>query len=91
MISIAMQVALTMKRAYQRIWNDLSATAMSIATNIIMALIIGSVFYGTPDTTREQITWLSLIYGLATGGCCAKRPKKPAVTQFINFCSDLDL
>ncbi|KAF5011460.1 hypothetical protein FDECE_2425 [Fusarium decemcellulare] len=50
-ISLATQISLTTKRAYQRIWNDLSATATSISTNIIMALIIGSVFYDTPDAT----------------------------------------
>lgn len=50
-ISTAMQVKLTTKRAYQRIWNDVSATATSAVMNLILALIIGSVFYGTPDAT----------------------------------------
>ncbi|KAM0430113.1 hypothetical protein ACHAPT_006119 [Fusarium lateritium] len=50
-ISLATQIRFTTKRAYQRIWNDLSATATSVATNVIMALIIGSVFYNTPDAT----------------------------------------
>ncbi|KAF6803584.1 ABC multidrug transporter [Colletotrichum musicola] len=50
-ISMAMQVRLTTKRAYQRIWNDMSATATSAVINLVMALIIGSVFYGTPDST----------------------------------------
>ncbi|KAM5341482.1 hypothetical protein ACJ41O_014513 [Fusarium nematophilum] len=50
-ISLATQIRLTTKRAYQRIWNDLSATATSVITNIVMALIIGSVFYDTSDTT----------------------------------------
>ncbi|KXH25655.1 ABC-2 type transporter [Colletotrichum nymphaeae SA-01] len=51
LISLAMQVRLTTKRAYQRIWNDISATATAAVLNIILALIIGSVFYGTPDAT----------------------------------------
>ncbi|OLN81927.1 ABC transporter CDR4-like protein 4 [Colletotrichum chlorophyti] len=50
-ISMAMQVRLTTKRAYQRIWNDMSATASAAVINLILALIIGSVFYGTPDAT----------------------------------------
>ncbi|KAH0429411.1 ABC-2 type transporter [Colletotrichum camelliae] len=50
-ISMTMQVGLTTKRAYQRIWNDMSATATSAVINLMMALIIGSVFYGTPDST----------------------------------------
>ncbi|KXH37611.1 ABC-2 type transporter [Colletotrichum salicis] len=51
LISLAMQVRLTTKRAYQRMWNDISATATAAILNIILALIIGSVFYGTPDAT----------------------------------------
>ncbi|KAH8679388.1 ABC-2 type transporter-domain-containing protein [Ilyonectria robusta] len=51
MISLPMQVGLTTKRAYQRIWNDLSATATSAFISSVLALIIGSVFYGTPNTT----------------------------------------
>lgn len=50
-ISIGTQIRLTTKRAYQRIWNDLSATATTIVSNTIMALIIGSVFYNTADST----------------------------------------
>nr|CBL51483.1 hypothetical protein [Colletotrichum graminicola] len=53
-ISIAMQIRLTTKRAYQRMWNDISATATAAALNIILALVIGSVFYGTPDATAEK-------------------------------------
>lgn len=50
-ITVAMQVGLCTKRAYQRIWNNKSATATQVAMQIVLALIIGSVFYGTPDTT----------------------------------------
>lgn len=50
-ISLAMQVRLNTKRAYQRTWNDISATMIVTVVNTVMALIIGSVFYGTPDAT----------------------------------------
>ncbi|KAJ5970839.1 CDR ABC transporter [Penicillium vulpinum] len=50
-ISIPMQIKLNTIRAYQRLWNDAASTVSVIVTNIIMALIIGSVFYGTPDAT----------------------------------------
>ncbi|KAH6952434.1 ABC-2 type transporter-domain-containing protein [Ilyonectria sp. MPI-CAGE-AT-0026] len=50
-VSIAMQVKLCTKRAYQRIWNDKSATGTQAVIHVVMALIIGSVFYGTPDIT----------------------------------------
>ncbi|KAF4339011.1 ATPase [Fusarium beomiforme] len=52
-ISIATQIRLTTKRAYQRIWNDKSATATHVGTDVILALIIGSVYYGTGDGTAS--------------------------------------
>ncbi|THX78435.1 putative ABC multidrug transporter [Aureobasidium pullulans] len=51
MISVPMQIKLNTKRSYQRIWNDLPSTTSAIAVNVFMALIIGSIFYGTPDAT----------------------------------------
>ncbi|KAJ5753917.1 uncharacterized protein N7511_008070 [Penicillium nucicola] len=50
-ISVPMQIKLNTVRAYQRLWNDAASTVSVIVTNIIMALIIGSVFYGTTDAT----------------------------------------
>lgn len=50
-ISIPMQIRFNTKRAYQRIWNDISATMASTVVQIVMALIIGSIFFGTPNTT----------------------------------------
>ncbi|KAJ0161617.1 ATP-binding cassette transporter CGR1 [Colletotrichum tanaceti] len=51
LISMAMQIRLTTRRAYQRIWNDMSATVTAVVLNIVLALVIGSVFYGTDDAT----------------------------------------
>lgn len=51
LISIPMQIKLNTKRAYQRIWNDISSTLTTVLSQIILALIIGSVFYGTPDAS----------------------------------------
>ena len=50
-ISVAMQVRLNTKRAYQRIMGDMSATVIQIGTNVVLALIIGSVYFGTPAAT----------------------------------------
>ncbi|KAL7954954.1 ABC-2 type transporter domain-containing protein [Trichoderma compactum] len=50
-ISIPMQVKFNTKRAYQRIWNDVYATMASVVVQIVMALIIGSIFFGTPNNT----------------------------------------
>lgn len=51
MISVPMQIKLCTRRAYQRTWNDISSTLTMFVSQIIMALIIGSVFYGTPAAT----------------------------------------
>lgn len=51
LISIWMQIALNTKRAYQRIWNDISATLTQTVSQIVTALIVGSIFYGTPDAS----------------------------------------
>lgn len=50
-VSVPMQIKLNMKRSVQRIWNDKASTFTPIIGNIIMALIVGSVFYGTPDAS----------------------------------------
>lgn len=51
MVSVFMQIKLNTVRAYQRIWNDKSSTFTTVIGQIIMALIIGSIFYGTPNAT----------------------------------------
>lgn len=50
-VSIPMQVRMNAKRQWHRIWNDKASTITPLVGNIIMALIIGSVFYGTPNAT----------------------------------------
>ena len=50
-ISILMQVKQNTKRAYQRVWNDIFATLSHVFANLVLALIIGSIFYGNPDAT----------------------------------------
>jgi ATP-binding cassette subfamily G (WHITE) protein 2 (PDR) len=51
-ISVPMQIKLNTKRAYQRIWNDKASTITTIVVQMIMAFIVGSVFYGTPAATQ---------------------------------------
>ncbi|KAI9841997.1 MAG: hypothetical protein M1838_003324 [Thelocarpon superellum] len=50
-ISLPMQVKACTKRAYQRLWNDKTSTVTTIVGQIVMALIVGSVFYNAPNTT----------------------------------------
>lgn len=57
-----MQIRLNTKRAYQRIWGDRSALIAQAFAQLILALIIGSVFYGTPDGTVGFIAKGSTIF-----------------------------
>jgi ATP-binding cassette, subfamily G (WHITE), member 2, PDR len=53
MVSLPMQVKICTKRAYQRLWNDKASTLTVVLGQIIMALVVGSVFFGTPDNTNS--------------------------------------
>ncbi|QSZ33671.1 hypothetical protein DSL72_005242 [Monilinia vaccinii-corymbosi] len=52
-VSIIMQTKYCAKRAVQRLWNDKTSTVTTIVGQIAMALIIGSIFYNTPDNTAS--------------------------------------
>ncbi|KAJ6093557.1 hypothetical protein N7486_008846 [Penicillium sp. IBT 16267x] len=51
LLSIPMQIRLCTIRAYQRVLNDLPTAVSPLIVQLILALIIGSVFYNTPDTS----------------------------------------
>jgi len=51
--SIPVQIKYCTKRAYQRLWNDKASTLTVVLGQTIMALVVGSVFYGTPNNTNS--------------------------------------
>lgn len=53
LISTWMQIRLCTRRAYQRLWNDKVSTITTVIDQTVMALIVGSVYYGTPDATSS--------------------------------------
>lgn len=61
-ISIFMQIRLCMKRFYQRTWNDKTSTLTTVIGQVIMALIIGSIFYGTRDDTSSFFSKGSVLF-----------------------------
>ncbi len=83
-ISLLMQVRLCTKRAYQRIWNDISATGTQCFVQLTLALIIGSIFYGTPDATagfyaKGSVLFMAVLLNALTAiseisGLYAQRP-----------------
>lgn len=50
LLSIPMQIRLCTHRAYQRMVNDLPTALSPLFVQLILSLIIGSVFYNTPAT-----------------------------------------
>ena len=52
-LNFAQQTLLCTKRAFQLLWNDRSSTLTTILGTMMMALIIGSIFYGTPQSTAS--------------------------------------
>jgi len=57
-----MQVKLCTVRAYQRLWNDKASTISTVLGQIMQALIIGSVFYGTPLSTGSFFSKGSVLF-----------------------------
>lgn len=51
LLSIPMQIRLCTRRAYQRMLNDLPTALSPLVVQLVLSLIIGSVFYNTPDTS----------------------------------------
>lgn len=83
-ISVLMQVRFNTRRAYQRIWGDIASTATQAVLHIVMALIVGSIYYGHPNTTssfagRGAVIFLAVLFNALTSigeiaGLYAQRP-----------------
>ncbi|GCB22646.1 ABC transporter CDR4 [Aspergillus awamori] len=56
LLSVPMQIKLNTKRAYQRLWMDIQSTVSTVCGQIIMALIIGSVYYNAPNDTASFVS-----------------------------------
>lgn len=52
MIPLTSQIMLNTKRAYLRVWQDRASTITTCIAQVVQALIIGSMFYGTEDATQ---------------------------------------
>ncbi|CEI41683.1 ABC transporter CDR4 [Fusarium venenatum] len=61
-VSFPMQTALCVKRSVQQLWNDKGSTLTTLVGEIIIALVVGSIFYGTPDTTDAFFAYGSVLF-----------------------------
>jgi hypothetical protein len=84
LVSISMQVRLNIRRAYQRIWGDFASTGTQAGLNVVMALIVGSIYYGHSEGTssfggRGSVLFLAVLFNALTSigeisGLYAQRP-----------------
>ncbi|KAF4957807.1 hypothetical protein FSARC_11183 [Fusarium sarcochroum] len=51
LLSIPMQIRLCLKRAGQRLRNDKLTTVSTVMVQIVLSVVIGSIFYNTPHTS----------------------------------------
>ncbi|EWY89807.1 hypothetical protein FOYG_07462 [Fusarium oxysporum NRRL 32931] len=61
-ISFPMQTALCARRATQQLWNDKASTFTTLIGEIIIALVVGSIFYGTPETSDAFFSYGSVLF-----------------------------
>lgn len=84
LISVPMQVKLNVRRAYQRIWGDVASTATQAVLQLVIALIVGSIYFGSPNATsalqgRGAVLFLAILFNALTSigeisGLYSQRP-----------------
>ncbi|KAJ3462280.1 hypothetical protein MRS44_007066 [Fusarium solani] len=61
-VSFPMQTALCARRATQQLWNDKASTFTTLIGETIIALVVGSIFYGTPETSDAFFSYGSVLF-----------------------------
>lgn len=51
LLSIPMQIRLCLRRAFQRMRNDIPTTMSTVVAQVVLSFIIGSIFYNSPNTS----------------------------------------
>ncbi|KAJ5024425.1 hypothetical protein J3E73DRAFT_236676 [Bipolaris maydis] len=84
LISVPLQIKLNMRRAYQRIRGDIASTAVQGGLNVVIALIVGSMFHGQSSGTssfqgRGATIFLAILFSALTSigeiaGLYSQRP-----------------
>ncbi|KAB8235266.1 ABC-2 type transporter-domain-containing protein [Aspergillus alliaceus] len=62
LLSIPMQIRLCVRRAYQRLRNDLPTAMSTVIVQTVLSLIIGSVFYNSPNTSNAFFQKGAVLY-----------------------------
>ncbi|OJJ75062.1 hypothetical protein ASPBRDRAFT_28029 [Aspergillus brasiliensis CBS 101740] len=62
LLSVPMQVRLCLRRAFQRLRNDLPTVIVTVAVQPILGLVIGSIFFNSPPTTATFFQRGAVLY-----------------------------
>ncbi|PWY82850.1 hypothetical protein BO70DRAFT_379416 [Aspergillus heteromorphus CBS 117.55] len=62
LLSVPMQVRLCLRRAYQRLRNDLPTAMSTVIAQLILSLVIGSIFFKSPTTTASFFQKGAVLY-----------------------------
>jgi len=91
-ISYPAQLRLLTKRGYQRIIGDKAFTTIQIGLSIIIALVLGSLFYDTPDSTagafsRGGVVFFALVFFvfLASAEIIISFQKRPIIQRHRSY------
>jgi ATP-binding cassette subfamily G (WHITE) protein 2 (PDR) len=84
LVSVPMQIKLNTRRAYQRIWGDVASTATQAGLNIVLALVVGSIYFGHSQGSssfqgRGAVLFLAILFNALTSigeisGLYSQRP-----------------
>ncbi|KAF7854551.1 hypothetical protein EAF04_010360 [Stromatinia cepivora] len=71
-LCLRQQVILCIGRGFQRLRSDINSTILGLITSMLMALIIGIVFYNLPDDTtsissRSTLLFITILFSATTG------------------------
>ncbi|EEH23444.2 hypothetical protein PABG_05655 [Paracoccidioides brasiliensis Pb03] len=91
-ITIPMQVKLCTTRAYQRLWNDKASTISRVMAQLIMSLIIGSLYFNTPQVTSSFFSKGSVLFFaillnalLSISEINTKDSQRPIVSKHVSY------
>jgi ATP-binding cassette, subfamily G (WHITE), member 2, PDR len=61
-ISVPAQIRLCIRRCFQRMWNNKPQTMSKVIAQTVQGLIVGSIFYNTPDSTNAFFAKGSVLF-----------------------------
>ncbi|OOF97272.1 hypothetical protein ASPCADRAFT_143557 [Aspergillus carbonarius ITEM 5010] len=62
LLSVPMQVRLCLRRAFQRLHNDIPTAMSTVVVQLILSLVIGSIFFKSPPTTASFFQKGAVLY-----------------------------